>query len=244
MKRSSLFGLAAVLAACSAPAPQPTVLVGARLFDGSGADPVQHSVVVVEGGFIRSAGPQSHTPVPAGSEKVNGSGKYLVPAPVAPPEDLRLDEPATVEELLAALDRGAKAFRGVPDGALDPSLLLRLKEENVVVVLPADTIALLNLAALIRSGVTIAVFDEPEAPRARQLLLDAGMSPHELLLASTRNAALVAGLSNRTGQIRAGMAADLLVLSDDPLTDPSSFDRPERIMRGGKWGAEANAALR
>lgn len=244
MKRSALFSLAALLAACSAPPPQSTALVGAWLLDGSGADPVQHSVIVVEGRFIRSAGSQAHTPVPTGSEKFNGSGKYIVPAPVAPPEGLQIPAPATVEELVAELDRGAKAFRGVPNGTLDASLLSRLKRENVIVVLPADTIALLNLAELIRSGITVAVFDEPEAARARQLLRDAGMSPHDVLLASTRNAALAAGVSNLAGQIREGMTADLLVLADDPLMQPTAFDHPERIMRGGKWVAEANAALR
>jgi len=63
------------------PASQNTVItiLGARLIDGTGADPVEDSVVVVDGSRIRTAGPRSHTPVPKGSEIVDGRGKTIIP---------------------------------------------------------------------------------------------------------------------------------------------------------------------
>jgi imidazolonepropionase-like amidohydrolase len=57
-------------------------IVGAVLLDGSGGPPVTNSVVVVAGDRIRAAGPASTVPIPALADKVDGSGRFLVPAPV------------------------------------------------------------------------------------------------------------------------------------------------------------------
>jgi imidazolonepropionase-like amidohydrolase len=54
-------------------------IVGAVLIDGQGGPPLAGSVVVVAGGRIREAGPRSSVPIPAEADKVDGSGKYLVP---------------------------------------------------------------------------------------------------------------------------------------------------------------------
>jgi len=56
-----------------------TVLLGGKLIDGTGAEPIADSVVVVEGTRIRAAGPRSHTPVPKGAEIINASGKTIIP---------------------------------------------------------------------------------------------------------------------------------------------------------------------
>jgi hypothetical protein len=41
---------------------------------------MEHSVIVVREGRIAAMGPQQSTPIPAGSEKVNGIGKYIISA--------------------------------------------------------------------------------------------------------------------------------------------------------------------
>jgi imidazolonepropionase-like amidohydrolase len=72
-----------LLPACSALPPESTkpvvAIVGAKLIDGSGAEPIEDSVIVIEGTRIRDAGPRSHTPVPKGGEIVDGAGKVVIP---------------------------------------------------------------------------------------------------------------------------------------------------------------------
>jgi len=54
-------------------------IVGAVLIDGLGGPPLSNSVVVVSGGHIREVGPLSTVQIPAEADKVDGSGKFLVP---------------------------------------------------------------------------------------------------------------------------------------------------------------------
>jgi imidazolonepropionase-like amidohydrolase len=54
-------------------------IVGAVLIDGLGGPPLSNSVVVVAGSHIREAGPFSTVQIPAEADKVDGSGKFLVP---------------------------------------------------------------------------------------------------------------------------------------------------------------------
>src|SRR5438477_3563905 len=54
-------------------------IVGAVLIDGQGGPPISDSVVVISGSRIRAAGVRANVPIPAGSEKINGAGKFLVP---------------------------------------------------------------------------------------------------------------------------------------------------------------------
>jgi len=54
-------------------------IIGAVLIDGLGGPPLSNSVVVVAGGRIREAGRFSAVQIPAEADKVDGSGKFLVP---------------------------------------------------------------------------------------------------------------------------------------------------------------------
>ncbi len=55
-------------------------IVGAILIDGAGGPPLSDSIVIVSGGRIAEVGRRLNVLIPAGSDKVNGAGKYLVPA--------------------------------------------------------------------------------------------------------------------------------------------------------------------
>jgi len=54
-------------------------IIGAVLIDGTGGPPVSDSVVIVAGSRIRAIGNRANTPIPAGVEKIDGRGKFLVP---------------------------------------------------------------------------------------------------------------------------------------------------------------------
>jgi imidazolonepropionase-like amidohydrolase len=56
-----------------------TVFIGATVFDGTGSDPVPNGVVVVRDGRIVSVGPAETIPIPDGAERIDVSGKWIIP---------------------------------------------------------------------------------------------------------------------------------------------------------------------
>ena len=59
--------------------PQPVTILGAKLIDGTGAEPIEDSVVVIEGTRIQAAGSRAETPVPKGGRIIDGAGKTVIP---------------------------------------------------------------------------------------------------------------------------------------------------------------------
>ena len=76
----------------------------------------------------------------------------------------------------------------------------------------------------------------PGASLARELelLVDAGLSPHEALAAATRVSADVLGF-DETGRIAPGYRANLTLLPADPLRDIGAVERPAGVMIRGEW---------
>ena len=74
--------LAAALAGALLSAPalaQVKVFTGATLIDGNGGRPITDGVLVVEGARIKALGPRGRVTVPEGAERIDVSGKYIVP---------------------------------------------------------------------------------------------------------------------------------------------------------------------
>lgn len=72
-----------------------------------------------------------------------------------------------------------------------------------------------------------AIFAEMEAMQR------AGMKPADVLQATTRDAARVLGRLNEIGTIAKGKAADLIVVSADPLMDIANLRKLDLVMRAG-----------
>ena len=73
-------------------------------------------------------------------------------------------------------------------------------------------------------------------PMELQLLVEAGMTPMQAIVASTRTAAECLEMEQEVGTLEAGKLADLLVVDGDPLADISVLqdrDRLDLIMKGG-----------
>jgi imidazolonepropionase-like amidohydrolase len=67
---------------CAAPPAGPDgskAFVGARLFDGTGAEPIDDAVVVVKDGRIVAAGAAGSVEVSPGAERIDLKGKFVVP---------------------------------------------------------------------------------------------------------------------------------------------------------------------
>ena len=75
-----------LLFALLAAAPDPhaaKAFAGARLIDGTGGPAVEDAVVVVRDGRIVAAGPRARVTIPAGAERIDLSGKTLMPGLVS-----------------------------------------------------------------------------------------------------------------------------------------------------------------
>ncbi len=58
---------------------QTTAIVGARLIDGTGAAPIDDSIVIVESDRIRAAVPRANIEIPRGATTVSAAGKTVIP---------------------------------------------------------------------------------------------------------------------------------------------------------------------
>jgi imidazolonepropionase-like amidohydrolase len=74
---------AASIVGCAAPSPPESdgskAFIGARLFDGTGKDAVATAVLLVRDGRVVAVGPADEIEIPAGAERVELEGKFVVP---------------------------------------------------------------------------------------------------------------------------------------------------------------------
>ena len=77
------------------------------------------------------------------------------------------------------------------------------------------------------------------------ILVDAGYSPREALVAATREGARLLGALDSVGTVEVGKRADLLLLSGNPLLDLRVARRPVGVMARGRWmpASELHAML-
>jgi len=101
-----------------------------------------------------------------------------------------------------------------------------------------------QLAVLLyRSGAVLTVGTDMMNPwmtpgvafhREMQLLVQAGLSPAEVLVAATRNGAIAMGIDDQVGTIDEGKVADLVVLRADPTADITNTRHIESVYLRGK----------
>lgn len=68
-----------------------------------------------------------------------------------------------------------------------------------------------------------------------QLLVEAGLSPADVLRSATLTPATVLGTADRRGEIRPGREADAVLLRENPLSDIRHTRTIEAVIRGGRW---------
>jgi imidazolonepropionase-like amidohydrolase len=101
--------------------------------------------------------------------------------------------------------------------------------------------ALRTVEAARAAGVAIAAGADvgPHGENARELVLlvKAGLSAAEAIVAATSTAARACGLADEIGTVAPGRIADLLVVDGDPLPDVGILTRPERrwlVLKAGR----------
>jgi enamidase len=67
-----------------------------------------------------------------------------------------------------------------------------------------------------------------------RMLLAAGLTPLEVLEASTRHAAAACGQASSLGTLEAGKLADITIVNGDPLADLAAMDSVIAVVKGGE----------
>lgn len=80
--------------------------------------------------------------------------------------------------------------------------------------------------------------------REMQSMLQAGLTPFEILASGTRNVGRYYGKENEFGTVAAGRRADLVLLDANPLTDVRNFSRRAGVMVNGRWLPESEIQAR
>jgi imidazolonepropionase-like amidohydrolase len=76
----------------------------------------------------------------------------------------------------------------------------------------------------------------PHGQNAREfaLMVKAGMSPMDAIIAATGSAADLIGATESIGSVRPGRYADIVAVSGDPLSDITELERVKFVMKGGE----------
>jgi imidazolonepropionase-like amidohydrolase len=105
-----------------------------------------------------------------------------------------------------------------------------------------ERMAAANLKRLVDAGIPIATGTDAGNPLTlhgpaiyaeMEAMQKAGMTPMQVIVASTSVAARAALVDDVTGTIEKGRDADLLVLTADPAKDVANFRKLRSVMRGG-----------
>jgi len=156
-----------------------------------------------------------------------GYSEVLSGAPDLTPIEARLGTPAVI----ASWGELDAANGGPPEGA----------EARTERMAKRMAVAQANARRLLSAGVHVAAGTDagnigtlhgPSVHREFQLLAEAGLSPEEVLIAATREAALVFSAKPDFGTVEPGKLADLLVLDADPLDDVANLARIHRVVLG------------
>ena len=117
-----------------------------------------------------------------------------------------------------------------------PEMLKPTTAEKIALVSPK---AFTNLGNAYRAGVKIAfgtdagVFPHGDNAKEFALMVHAGMTPMDAILAATSHAADLIGDSADIGSIQKGRFADMVAVDGNPLSDITELERIKFVMKGG-----------
>jgi len=240
-------------------------IVGAVLMDGTGGPPISDSVVTIENGRIRAVGVRGNfdgagkfvTPAPIDVLRPRtgtGSPGYNLVRPGDPDsvlERARRDRTPLFADIFSLRDARTMVNRGVTGflhmirdtEAIDPAFIARLRDLRIVSIpmLARErnaaelAVAERNTKRLADGGVPIAVGSGGDPHREMELLVEAGLSPADVLVAATRNGAAALDEIDQAGTIEPGKRADLLLLWANPAEDIRNLRKIDRSMQDGRW---------
>lgn len=168
----------------------------------------------------------------------------------------------TAEMVARAVSAGVDELAHTPTERLDDELIEQIAARDVAVVSTLQTFfsegvgsaARANATNLVAAGVVLRYGTDlgnagtrPGVdPRELDRLADAGLGRLGALRAATRHSAQAPGMRRRTGLLRVGEPAALVLLPADPLSEPGAWRAPSAVVSDGRIGppepARAEAA--
>ena len=159
----------------------------------------------------------------------------------------------TTSDVKEAVEWGADMIEHGAGDPLDSATIALLKEKGILYVPTLvsaeanldgefqESIPFKNVQKLIEAevalGVGTDVYEQMEFGssllRELELLVEAGLSPEDVLQAATSQAALSLKLDNLIGNIEAGKRADLILLGEKPWEDISALRKPKTVIQAG-----------
>jgi len=143
--------------------------------------------------------------------------------------------------LVPTLMAGEYAKRAADQGVLSPAMAVKARAAH------AGGARRIGLA--LKHGVPIAFGTDagvgPHGENAQEfkLLVDAGMTPMQALVAATSSAAKLLGWDANVGTLAAGKWADIVAVPGDPLRDITATERVSFVMKGGRVYREPGARV-
>lgn len=110
-----------------------------------------------------------------------------------------------------------------------------------------------NLVRLANAGITVATATDAGNPLTlhgpaingeMEAMQEAGLTPMQVLVASTRNGAIALGREDDIGTVEAGKIADLLIVAADPVSDIRNMRQLESVIRAGHLHSQASLRAR
>ena len=101
-------------------------------------------------------------------------------------------------------------------------LLKALHDEGVLILMGTDAPQLFSVPGF-------------SLHRELPVMVEAGMTPYEVLRSGTANVAQFFGIEDEAGTVAVGRRADLLLLEANPLEDIGNIERNAGVMIDGRW---------
>jgi len=164
------------------------------------------------------------------------------------------------QNLLEGLLRHRAPSIDDPNGCVDPAIRARVAETAQVAPKPEDEvneetfafiskrnaerdrISAANLKKVLDAGIPVAMGTDagnpltlhgPSIYAEMEAMQAAGLTPMQVLVASTRGGALAMGRDKDLGTVEKGKLADLLIVSADPTADAANLRKVVWVVRGG-----------
>jgi imidazolonepropionase-like amidohydrolase len=83
-------------------------------------------------------------------------------------------------------------------------------------------------------GTDAGVFPHGQNAREFALLVASGLTPMQVIVDATRDAATLIGWSDQVGRVAPGLFGDLIAVEGDPLADVTRLEHVAFVMKGGR----------